>query len=189
MAIKFEKTQVKGGFPVFWRGEREVLPGDFAVNDTYPEGTILKEGTPIKLDFEKMECTICKSARIVEGGTPNKPRVIKGSMFQINDAVKVGGFSATIKSISTANESYDEITLSAAMPDADAVAGADLLGGDEIPDAVIETTKEYTKANGFPTVSAAYGARILKDVAYPVPKTWLQGYSMKNNPEIKYIRQ
>ena len=31
MAIKFEKTQVKGGFPVFWRGEREVLPGDFAV--------------------------------------------------------------------------------------------------------------------------------------------------------------
>ena len=32
MAIKFEKTQVKGGFPVFWRGEREVLPGDFATN-------------------------------------------------------------------------------------------------------------------------------------------------------------
>ena len=58
MAIKFEKTQVKGGFPVFWRGEREVLPGDFAVKGTYPEGTILKEGTPIKLDFENMECTI-----------------------------------------------------------------------------------------------------------------------------------
>ena len=160
MAIKFEKTQVKGGFPVFWRGEREVLPGDFAVKGTYPEGTILKEGTPIKLDFENMECTICKSARIVEGGTTTKPRV---------------------------NESYDEITLSAAMTEA--VAGADLLGGDEIPDAVIETTKEYTKANGFPTVSAAYGARILKDVAYPIPETWLQGYSMKNNPEIKYIRQ
>ncbi len=187
MAIKFEKTQVKGGFPVFWRGEREVLPGDFAVKGTYPEGTILKEGTPIKLDFENMECIICKSARIVEGGTTTKPRVIKGSMFQINDAVKVGDSSGTIKSISTANESYDEITLSAAMTEA--VAGADLLGGDEIPDAVIETTKEYTKANGFPTVSAAYGARILKDVAYPIPETWLQGYSMKNNPEIKYIRQ
>ena len=136
MAIKFEKTQVKGGFPVFWRGEREVLPGDFAVKGTYPEGTILKEGTPIKLDFENMECTICKSARIVEGGTTTKPRVIKGSMFQINDAVKVGDSSGTIKSISTANESYDEITLSAAMTEA--VAGADLLGGDEIPDAVIE---------------------------------------------------
>ena len=115
MAIKFEKTQVKGGFPVFWRGEREVLPGDFAVKGTYPEGTILKEGTPIKLDFENMECTICKSARIVEGGTTTKPHVIKGSMFQINDAVKVGDSSGTIKSISTANESYDEITLSAAM--------------------------------------------------------------------------
>ena len=35
MAIKFEKTQVKGGFPVFWRGEREVLPGDFAVKARY----------------------------------------------------------------------------------------------------------------------------------------------------------
>ena len=134
-----------------------------------------------------MECTICKSARIVEGGTTTKPHVIKGSMFQINDAVKVGDSSGTIKSISTANESYDEITLSAAMTEA--VAGADLLGGDEIPDAVIETTKEYTKANGFPTVSAAYRARILKDVAYPIPETWLLGYSMKNNPEIKYIRQ
>lgn len=187
MAITTEEVQVKGGFPVFWRGEREVLPGDFAVKGTYPEGTILKEGTPIKLDFESMECTICKSARIVEGGTTTKPHVIKGSMFQINDTVKVGASSGTIKSISTANESYDEITLSAAM--AEAVAGADLLGGDEIPDAVIETTKEYTKTNGFPTVSAAYKARILKDVTYPIPETWLQGYSMKNNPEIKYIRQ
>ena len=166
MAIKFEKTQIKGGFPVFWRGECEVLPGDFKLKGTYPEGMKLKEGTPIKIDFENMECTICKSARIVEGGTTTKPRVVKGS---------------------TTNESYDEITLNAAM--AEAIAGADLLGGDELPDAVIETTKEYTTTNGFPTVSAAYGARILKDVAYPVPDAWLQGYSMKNNPEIKYIRQ
>lgn len=187
MAIKFEKTQIKGGFPVFWRGECEVLPGDFKLKGTYPEGMKLKEGTPIKIDFENMECTICKSARIVEGGTTTKPRVVKGSMFQANDAVKIGESTGTIKSISTTNESYDEITLNAAM--AEAIAGADLLGGDELPDAVIETTKEYTTTNGFPTVPAAYGARILKDVAYPVPDAWLQGYSMKNNPEIKYIRQ
>ena len=107
MAIKFEKTQVKGGFPVFWRGEREVLPGDFALKGTYPEGTILKEGTPLKLDFENMQCTICKSARIVEGGTTTKPRVVKGSMFQINDPIKVGESSGTVKGISTTNESYD----------------------------------------------------------------------------------
>lgn len=187
MAIKFEKTQVKGGFPVFWRGEREVLPGDFAVKDTYPEGTILKEGTPLKLDFENMQCTICKSARIVKGGTTTKPRVVKGSMFQINDSIKVGESSGTVKGISTTNESYDEITLSAAMTEA--VAGADLLGGDEMPDAVIETTKKYTTTNGFPTVSAAYGARILKDGVYPIPAAWLQGFSLKNNHEIKYIRQ
>ena len=130
MAIKFEKTQIKGGFPVFWRGECEVLPGDFKLKGTYPEGMKLKEGTPIKIDFENMECTICKSARIVEGGTTTKPRVVKGSMFQANDAVKIGESTGTIKSISTTNESYDEITLNAAM--AEAIAGADLLGGDEM---------------------------------------------------------
>lgn len=187
MAIKIKTTQIKGGSPVFWRGEREVLPGDFALKGTYPEGMKLKEGTPIKLDFEHMECTICKSARIVEGGTTTKPRVVKGSLFQVNDTIKVGESSGTVKSISTTNESYDEITLSAAMTEA--IAGADLLGGDEVPDAVIETTKEYTTKDGFPVVSAAYGARILKDVAYPIPEAWLQGYCMKNNPEIKYIRQ
>lgn len=39
MAIVFEKTKVKGGFPIFWRGEFAVLPGDFKLKGTYPEGT------------------------------------------------------------------------------------------------------------------------------------------------------
>ena len=67
MAIVFEKTKVKGGFPIFWRGEFAVLPGDFKLKGTYPEGTKIPKGTPIKLDFDNMECSICKSARVQIG--------------------------------------------------------------------------------------------------------------------------
>ena len=89
MAIEFKRTKYKGGFPVFWRGNREALPGDFTLKGTYPEGTLLKEGTPIKLDFANMECKICKSALVVTGGTTSAPRVVKGSMFQVGDTVKL----------------------------------------------------------------------------------------------------
>ena len=223
MAIEFKRTKYKGGFPVFWRGNREALPGDFKLKGTYPEGTLLKEGTPIKLDFANMECKICKSALVVTGGTTSAPRVVKGSMFQVGDTVKIGESNSTIKSIDTTNADkigesnstiksidttnadktgesnstiksidttnadYDVLTFTAAVTGA--TQGATLLSDDDLPDAVIETTKEYTTKHGFPVVSAAYGARILKDVAYPVPEAWLEGYSLKNNHEIKYIRQ
>lgn len=187
MAIEFKRTKYKGGFPVFWRGNREALPGDFTLKGTYPEGTLLKEGTPIKLDFANMECKICKSALVVTGGTTSAPRVVKGSMFQVGDTVKIGESNSTIKSIDTTSADYDVLTFAAAVTGA--TQGATLLSDDDLPDAVIETTKEYTTKHGFPVVSAAYGARILKDVAYPVPEAWLEGYSLKNNHEIKYIRQ
>ena len=205
MAIEFKRTKYKGGSPVFWRGNREALPGDFTLKGTYPEGTLLKEGTPIKLDFANMECKICKSALVVTGGTTSAPRVVKGSMFQVGDTVKIGESNSTIKSIDTTNADkidesnstiksidttnadYDVLTFTAAVTGA--TQGATLLSDDDLPDAVIETTKEYTTKHGFPVVSAAYGARILKDVAYPVPEAWLEGYSLKNNHEIKYIRQ
>ena len=126
-----------------------------------------------------MECKICKSALVVTGGTTSAPRVVKGSMFQAGDAVKIGE--------SNSSADYDVLTFAAAVTGA--TQGATLLSDDDLPDAVIGTTKEYTTKHGFPVVSAAYGARILKDVAYPVPEAWLEGYSLKNNHEIKYIRQ
>lgn len=191
MAIKFEKTKVKGGFPVFWRGEFAVLPGDFKLKGTYPEGLVIPRGTPIKLDFENMECWICKSARVVAGGTTTAPRVVKGSMLQVGDTVKAGeGESAgtsTVKSINKENADYDVITFAAAV--AAATVGVDILSDDNLPDAVVETDMIYTTTNGFQTVSAGYAGIILKDVAYPVPAAWLQGYSLKNNHEIKYVRQ
>lgn len=53
MAIEFEKGQIKGRFPVFWRGECKGLPGDFKLTQTFPEGTLIRKGTPIALDFAK----------------------------------------------------------------------------------------------------------------------------------------
>lgn len=186
MAIVFEKTKVKGGFPVFWRGEFAVLPGDFKLTGDYPEGTRIPQGTPIKLDFSKMECSICKSAHVLSGGTTTAPRVVKGSLLQVGDTVKVGEASSTVKSINTKNAGYDVITFAADV--AGAEANADVLSDDNLPDAVVETDMVYS-ANGFNTVSAGYAGIILKDMVYPVPEAWLQGFSLKNNPEIKYVRQ
>ncbi len=191
MGVTFDKTKLKGGFPVFWRGEFAVLPGDFKIKGTYPEGTIFPKGTLIKLDFENMECSVCKSARVVSGGTTTSPRVAKGSMLQVGDTVKIGegesASSSTVKSIDRKNPDYDTITFASAM--AGATDGVDILSDDNIPDAVIETDMVYSTTNGFQTVSAGYAGLILKDVAYPVPQAWLNGFSLKNNPEIKYIRQ
>lgn len=43
MAIEFEKGKIKGSFPVFWRGECKVLPGDFKLKQTFPEGTLIRK--------------------------------------------------------------------------------------------------------------------------------------------------
>lgn len=183
MGIILEKTKIKGNFPVFWRGECKVLPGDFKLTDELPEGTEVKNGTPIKLDFDKMECKLCKAVKVIAGGTTTKPRVVKGSFVAKGDAIG----EQTVSSINTSNDDYDELTLSAA--NSDAVDGAILAVGTDLPDAVIETTFVYTKTMSFQTVSAGYEALILKEVVYPVPSTWLQGWKLKNCPTIGYIKQ
>ena len=67
--------------------------------------------------------------------------------------------------------------------------GAIIALDEDLPDAVVERTKEHEKDMTFQTVSAGYDVVILKDVAYPIPAASLAGYCMKNNPSIKYIRQ
>ena len=207
MGISFDKTKVPGNFPPFWRGEFKVLPGDFKLKQTFPEGTLIKRSTPVMLDFENMECGIVKVAKVVAGGTTTKPRIVKGSLLQSGDIVmKLGkdDKSPTLSSIDTSSDDYDVVTLSAAIAgleegdflqecsayvaasgDDATVPAAPLY---EMPDAVIETTREYT-SKGFQTVSAGYEGVILKEVAYPIPDSWLTGFSLKNNPSIKYIKQ
>lgn len=183
MGISLNRTTIQGNFPVFWRGECKVLPGDFKLTDTLPDGTVIKKGTPIKIDFDNMQCTLCKAVEVVAGGTTTKPRIKKGSHVAVDETVG----SQKISSIDTSNADYDELTLAAS--ESTATTGAIIAIGSNIPDAVVERDKVIDANNSFNTVSAGYEVVILKDVAYPVADAWLTGYSMKNNPSIKYVRQ
>lgn len=180
MGIVRKTTKINGGFPVFW-SKCATLPGDFKVTNV-PEGSVIKQGTPIKLDFSKMECMVCRSIEVT-GGTTSKPQIKKGSFITTDDSVG----SQTITAIDTSNPDYDELTLSAA--ESTATAGAIIAIDEELPDAVVERTVEHEKDMTFQTVSAGYDVLVLKDVAYPVPASSLTGYCMKNNPSIKYIKQ
>ena len=180
MGIKTKTTKIKGGFPVFWSA-KPALPGDFKVTNV-PEGSIILKGTPIKLNFSKMECKVCRAIEVI-GGTTTKPQIKKGSFITTSDTVG----SQTISSINTSNPDYDELTLAAA--EATATVGAIIAIDEDLPDAVVERTIKHEKDMTFQTVAAVYEAIILKDVAYPIPAESLAGYCMKNNPSIKYIRQ
>ena len=185
MGVTFEKTNVKGSFPVFWRGETKVLPGDFKITTELPEGTIVKKGTPVKIDFSKMECKICKAVKVIEGGTTSAPRVEKGSHVKEGDTV---GDTQTVSSIDSSNKDYDVLTLSA--EESTATAGAILKVGTDEPNGVIERDVTISTNNGFNTASVAYEAVVLRGSAYPVPDAWLvAGMCLNTNHSIKYIYQ
>lgn len=211
MAIEFKREVIPGHFPVFWRGECKILPGDYKLKQEFPEGTILSKGVPLVIDFDKMECAVVKLAKVIAGGTATKPRVVKGTLLQKGDVVMKlgdGSKSVTVSSIDTSKELYDELTLSAALTgieDGDFIqesteykaAGA---GENAEPEqlaqplyemgvCVVGDPYEYSK-KGFQTIAAGYETCILKAVAYPIPDSWLEGgMSLKTNHSIKYIRQ
>lgn len=118
MAIDFKKTQVSGHTPEIWRGECKILPGGFKPVQNFPVGTVLHRGTPIYVDFEAMSAAICKTAKVLAGGSTTAPRVAKGHYFVAGDVVMKLGVtdkSSSIKSIDTSNADYDVINLSAAI--------------------------------------------------------------------------
>ena len=82
MAIDFKKTAVKGHTPEIWRGECKILPGGFKPVQSFPVGTVLHRGTPIFVDFAAMSAAVCKTAKVLAGGTTTAFRVAKGSHHQ-----------------------------------------------------------------------------------------------------------
>ena len=319
MSITRNRTSYPGMMPAFYQEKAAVLPGDFALKQTFPDGTLILRGTPLQVDLANKEAGVVKVAKVVAGGTTTIPRVIKGHLFVVGDTlIKIGkaDLSLTISAIDKSNASYDAITLSGALAtlttgdflqeasaysaedaetavkgvytlsintkpaaddklsldgleyvyaaaedDAVFAIGADakaaaaniedavsaqyddvfsvvakngkliftqLVGGigaipalvvtpvaetgtlaasiaetiagvaaigavDAAPlyiaDAVVDETKEIKSTNGFPTVNAAYDAVVLKDNVYPIPESWLTGYSLTRNHSIKYIKQ
>lgn len=210
MAIDFKKTQLSGHTPEIWRGECKILPGGFKPVQNFPVGTVLHRGTPIYVDFEAMSAAVCKTAKVLKGGTTTAPCVAKGHYFVAGDVVMKLGVtdkSPIIKSIDTANAGYDVITFASAIAglaegdilvEASAAAAAE--GDNEAvpaaplytPNMVVGAVKEFT-GKGLPTIDAAYEAVVLyPSLNFPLLEDWLINpgkVCLKANPNILFIKQ
>ena len=210
MAIDFKKTQLSGHTPEIWRGECKILPGGFKPVQNFPVGTVLHRGTPIHVDFEAMSAAVCKTAKVLAGGTTTAPRIAKGHYFVAGDVVMKLGVtdkSPIIKSIDTANAEYDVLTFASAIAglaegdilvEASAAAAAE--GDNEAvpaaplytPNMVVGAVKEFT-GKGLPTLDAAYEAVVLyPSLNFPLLEDWLINpgkVCLKANPNILFIKQ
>lgn len=210
MAIDFKKTQLSGHTPEIWRGECKILPGGFKPVQNFPVGTVLHRGTPIHVDFEAMSAAVCKTAKVLAGGTTTAPRIAKGHYFVAGDVVMKLGVtdkSPIIKSIDTDNAEYDVLTFASAIAglakgdilvEASAAAAAE--GDNEAipaaplytPNMVVGAVKEFT-GNGLPTIDAAYEAVVLyPSLNFPLLEDWLINpgkVCLKANPNILFIKQ
>lgn len=200
MAIDFKKQKLAGHFPEIWRGECKMLPGGFKPVQEFPVGTVLQRGTPVYVDFEEMTAAVCKTAKVLTGGTTTAPRVSKGHYFVVGDVVTKDGdgkASPTISKIDTSNADYDVITLSAEYT---GLAAGDTLVESEIysdtdvsskyePNMVLGAKKEFD-GKGLPTLDVAYEAVVLyPSLLYPILSSWLSGCCLKANPNILFIKQ
>ena len=101
----------------FWREEVKILPGGFKPVQDFPVGTKLHRGTFVCV-LPGLTCAVVKMGKVVAGGTTTKPRVEKGSNFQVGDVVMDlanDSKSPTVSAIDTSNAEYDVLTLSSAI--------------------------------------------------------------------------
>lgn len=197
MGVKFEGKSYAGNMPVFWRGEAKILPGGYKLLQTFPKGTVIPKGTPLHIVIGTLTAAVSKYAKVVSGGTATKPRVPKGTLFQINDIVMKEGETTgvTVSSIDTSNADYDVLTLSSAISGLaaddvliEATATSSSVAKYE-PNAVVGEDTEPLSGGDQDTVSAAYDAVVLLGYTVQLPASWMQGICMKNNPNIIYVKQ
>lgn len=203
MGINFQTQKFAGHFPEIWRGESKVLPGGFKPANKLEIGTVVRPGSPLYVDFDTRSAAVCKTAKVVNGGTTTAPRVLKGHYFAVGDSVAVndGTVKQTVKSIDASNADYDVITFNGALTgvkaddilietDADALADGAQAKPKYVPNMVAPLFKEI-KATGINTLDAAYDAIVLIPslAATPMIPTWLNGCFLAANPNILYIKQ
>lgn len=200
MAIEFKKTVFDGHSPEIWRGECKMLPAGFKPVQSFPVDTVLHRGTPIYVNFEERTAAVCKTAKVVNGGTTTAFRVDKGHCFTVGDVVtKLGDGAATptISSIDTSNADYDVITLSAAytgLKEGDIVVESAAVSSGKAtakytPNMVVGEDLHFT-GRGIPTIDAAYEAVVLyPSLSFPIPSDWLNECCLAKNPNILFIKQ
>ena len=199
MAIEFNRKDYSGYFPAFWRGEAKILPGGFKPVQEFPIGTVIRRGTPVFVDTDKLTAAICKTGKVVAGGTTTAPRVAKGHLFVVGDSVaKTDSTEAvSVKSIDTTNTDYDVITFTKALT---GVAADDVIfETGEVsekavpkyePNNVVGSDLQFT-GKGLPTLDVAFEALVLiPSLAAPLMPDWIVGgQCMKLNHSIKFIKQ
>lgn len=200
MAITFEKQSFSGHFPELWRGECKILPGGFKPKQELPVGTVVRRGTPIRVDFNERSASICKIASVLDGGTTKLVRVPKGHYFAKGDSVAKYGDSSTdpvsVSSIDTTNSAYDVLTLSGAIAGIakddiiiEAVKADNVVKPAYVPNCVVGAEKHFD-GRGLPTIEAAYEAVVLMpSLAFPILDEWKSGIALKENPNIIFIKQ
>lgn len=197
MAIKFERDVYPGNMDPFWRKEVQMLPGGFSMKQTFPVGEVIERGAFVAVDYSDMSAAIVKVGKVLAGGTTTDARVSKKNNFCVGDTVmKVGAdTTTTVKSIDRSNAEYDVVTFAAAITELvenDFVQEAD--SGTKKPkyvaNAVLGTDLEIKKS-GLPTIDAAYGAILLKNVCTPFPASWLaeNSFCLATNHNILFIKQ
>lgn len=204
MAIEFKKQSYSGHFPEIWRGEAKILPGGFSPKQQIPPGTVLRRAVPLFVDFDELSAAICKTTKMLAGGTTTKPRVPKGHYFSVGDSVtKHGDYSKliVITGIDKSNSEYDTLTLQSeytGLAEKDVlVEGASTGDGENAkiapayePNMIIGAEKDWN-GKGLLTIDAAYDAVVLIPSLEDTPMLpeWLNGVCLKNNPNILYIKQ
>lgn len=203
MAITFNTNKMPSAERKIWRGEAKMLPAGFKPKQTFIAGTIFHRGTPLYVDMSDLSAAICKVAKVIAGGTTTKPRITKNSYLQVGDKVMVDGGSVerTISAIDTSNSGYDELTLNSALTGAtegafitESLATTEgqttTYSAKYVPNCIIGEDREVL-ASDLPTIDAAWGALVIKDVAPAIPDSWMAegGLCLKNNHNIVYIRQ
>ena len=197
MAIKFERDVYPGNMDPVWRKEVQMLPGGFSMKQTFPVGEVIERGAFVAVDYSDMSAAIVKVGKVLAGGTTTAARVSKKNNFCVGDTVmKVGDeTTTTVKSIDRSNAEYDVVTFAAAITglvENDFVQEAD--SGTKKPkyvaNAVLGADLEIKKS-GLPTIDAAYGAILLKNVCTPFPASWLaeNGFCLTTNHNILFIKQ
>lgn len=197
MAIKFEKTVLPGNIDAFWRKEVKMMPGGFALMQTFPVGEVILRGAFVYVNVDTMQAAIVKVGKVLAGGTTSAIRVSKRNNFCVGDVVmKVGADSTTtVKSVDRSNPSYDVVEVASAITE---VAENDYLQEADassmkvkyVANAVLGANLEILKS-GLPTIDAAYDAILLKSVCPQIPASWCVegGFCLKTNPNILIINQ
>lgn len=197
MAVEFNKTSYPGSIDPFWRKEAKMLPGGFSMKQTFNAGDIIRKGSFVAVDVDKMEAAIVKVGKVLDGSTESQIRVSKKNNFCKGDTImKIGNESTTtVKSVDRSNPNYDIIEVDTAISgivkeDFLQEADSSTKAPKYVANAVLGADLEI-KASGLPTIDAAYDAIVLKSVCTPFPASWLvdNGFCLKANPNILIINQ